>query len=969
MGEIRGDAGYLPLITEKLDNEWARPAEFRSYVVSESEVTLGFVWDSATAGRQREVFVNTPSGAWMNFRVCSKTLTDVSDVKKHTAAVWTSRNHSSPWERPMHSEAQGKFSKLFVRVTEPIVFGKRGRTLAVLAIVTLFMIFEALQLKVDSGFDKQLPLGHPYVKIFKQYETEFGGANLVLFALAEKKAPDIYNAEFMGTLRKATDSVTFLPGTDRARVSSIYTPDVRYLEVVEDGFAGGNVVSADFTPTPENLAKVKANVSKAGIVGRLVANDQRGAMIFSELLERDPITGKQIDYIKTANLIEEIRQRYLSPKRYELKLKADFDTLKAGEVLHTVYRDPRGLFLRFKTFDVDAATEADANRKLEIKGDAFDVIESDNPDYNPDIDIHVIGFAKVVGDIADSITEVVGFFALTLFLTWMLLTMYTGSALIALIPLSCAVLAVIWELGMLNLFGYALDPFGILVPFLVLSIGVSHGIQITSFWLYEVAEHKLPSFEASRATYRRLVVPGISAVITNVVGFGTILLVPIGIVQEMAVNAMFGLVAIIFCKKALLPCLLSYAYIKNPDEFRAHQKKRDANFEPMWNAVSKLTLKSYAIATIVLSVVVYGLSSQVSKHLAIGELHEGVPELRPQSRYNQDSKAIVDNFSIGVDVIKVIAESKADGCIDHSVVEGIDRFVWRMQNTPGVQSTLSLPQVQKKVFNAYGESNPKWNVLPRESGALVITVQPFPSSTGLLNENCSAIPVFVFTADHKATTINRIIEAANSFIAEQPTDSPVIYKLATGNVGVMAAANDVVRDTEFTVLLWVYVGIGLCVLASFRTIASVICILCPLALVSVVSYAVMVYLEIGLKVSTLPVAAFAAGIGVDYGIYIYSVLEECVKNGMSLRDAYKVTLHQTGKAVVFTSLALAGSVCTWLFSGLQFQVDMGILLTIMFIANAVAAVLLLPAFAYFLLNPAKLVAKAAKEAADAAATR
>jgi predicted RND superfamily exporter protein len=91
-----------------------------------------------------------------------------------------------------------------------------------------------------------------------------------------------------------------------------------------------------------------------------------------------------------------------------------------------------------------------------------------------------------------------------------------------------------------------------------------------------------------------------------------------------------------------------------------------------------------------------------------------------------------------------------------------------------------------------------------------------------------------------------------------------------------------------------------------------------------------------------------------------------VKNGMSLREAYKQTLHQTGKAVVFTSLALAGSVCTWLFSGLQFQVDMGILLTIMFVANAVAAVLLLPAFAYFLMNPAKMVAQAAKEAAKEA---
>ena len=652
---------------------------------------------------------------------------------------------------------------------------------------------------------------------------------------------------------------------------------------------------------------------------------------------------------------------------YELKLKADREPLKAGEVVKRVYKDPRGLLFRFKTIDVDAQASDGSNHFFSIGGNGLEINEVDNPTYNPDIDIAIIGFAKVVGDVADSLIEVVGFFGLTLLLTWFLLTLYTGSAVIALIPLSCAVLAVIWELGLLHLFGYALDPFGILVPFLVLSIGVSHGIQITSFWLFEVADHGLASFEASRATYRRLVVPGISAVLTNVVGFGTILLVPIGIVQEMAVNAMFGLVAIIFCKKMLLPCLLSFAKISNPVEFRAHQARRDRWFEPAWDAISKLTLKPYAIATILLAVGSYVYSDHVGKQLKVGELHEGVPELRPDSRYNRDSKAVVDNFAIGVDVFKVIAESKPDGCIDHGVVESIDRFAWRMENTPGVQSTLSLPKVQKKVFNSYGESNPKWNVLPRESGALVITVQPFPSSSGLLNENCSAIPVFIFTADHKAETIDGIVAAIDKFNTEQPADAPVQFKLATGNVGVMAAVNDVVAETEPTVLFWVYAGIALCVFISFRTVSSVICILFPLALVSVMSYAVMVWLEIGIKVSTLPVAAFAAGIGVDYGIYIYSVLEECVKNGMTLREAYKVTLHQTGKAVVFTSLALAGSVCTWLFSGLQFQVDMGVLLTIMFLANAVAAVLLLPAFAFFLLKPEKIAAKAAKEAAAKAA--
>jgi predicted RND superfamily exporter protein len=136
-------------------------------------------------------------------------------------------------------------------------------------------------------------------------------------------------------------------------------------------------------------------------------------------------------------------------------------------------------------------------------------------------------------------------------------------------------------------------------------------------------------------------------------------------------------------------------------------------------------------------------------------------------------------------------------------------------------------------------------------------------------------------------------------------------------------------------------------------------VLVPLAAVSVFTYAVMVFLDIGITTSTLPVAAFAAGIGVDYGIYIYSVLEECVyARGMPLREAYIETLNQTGKAVIVTALALAASVCTWLLSDLQFQVNMGVLLTIMFLANAGAAVLLLPAFSAFLMKPRKQAATA-----------
>jgi uncharacterized protein len=855
----------------------------------------------------------------------------------------------------MHGDARGAFSQLFIRLTEPIVFGKRPRTLLVLFVMTLFMGWHAAKLKLDTGFEKQLPLGHDYIQVFKQYQQQFGGANLVLFALIRKDgAPgqDIYEPEFMATLKALTNSVFFTPGMDRTRVSSIFTPDVRYVEVREEGLYGGNVIPADYAPTDEMLTRVRSNVTKAKVLGRLVANDLSGAMVFSELLEQNPVTNEKLDYVKTAALIEDVRQRYINPKQYEYRLKVDSAPLKAGDVAHVGYVDPRAWNFRFK--DVEFTTKLDSGDKETrvLRGADFEIAEVDNPDYNPNIDIHIVGFAKVVGDIADASFEVVGFFALTIFLVWMILWWYTGSLLIALLPLSCGILAVVWELGMLHLFGYGLDPFAILVPFLVLAISVSHGIQITSFWLYEVADHGRDSLEASRATYRRLVIPGITALLTNVVGFGTILLIPIGIVQEMAINAMFGLIAVIVCKKILLPCLLSYARLGDPARFREHQRRRDAAFEPVWNGIARITDKPVAAVVLALAVASWGWAEWVSKDLAIGELHDGVPELRPDSRYNRDSAKIVEEFSIGVDVIKVVAENQADGCIDYRVMEVIDRFSWRMQNTEGVQSTLSMPHVAKIVYNAFSEGNPKFMVLPRESGALVLAGQQFPPSSGLLNSDCSAMPVFVFTSDHKAETIDTIIAAVEKFAAEEGENSPVKFRLATGNVGVMAATNDVIEETEPFVLFWLYLCIGICVWASFRSLAGIICVLVPLALVSVFTYAVMVFLDIGVKVSTLPVAAFAAGIGVDYGIYIYSVFEECVmEKRMSMRAAYAQTLHQTGKAVIVTALALAASVCTWLLSGLQFQVDMGILLTIMFLANAVAAVVLLPAFAAFLLKP------------------
>jgi predicted RND superfamily exporter protein len=223
------------------------------------------------------------------------------------------------------------------------------------------------------------------------------------------------------------------------------------------------------------------------------------------------------------------------------------------------------------------------------------------------------------------------------------------------------------------------------------------------------------------------------------------------------------------------------------------------------------------------------------------------------------------------------------------------------------------------------------------------------TSTGLFNSDCSVMPVMMFTSDHRAETIERVVAEVKKWRAENPTPKAK-FRLATGNVGVMAATNEEVKAKEYPILAGVFAAVILMCLLTFRSVTGTLCVVIPLALVSILAYAIMAIVGIGLKVSTLPMVALGVGIGVDYGIYLFSRMQEYLDRGESVHDSYLHTLRVTGASVVFTGITLAVGVVTWVFSPLKFQADVGILLTFMFLVNMLGAILLLPALAAWLVK-------------------
>ncbi len=776
---------------------------------------------------------------------------------------------------------------------ENLVFRFRGIILVLFVIATAFMLNSAMQLKVDAGFHKLLPLSHPYMQTFVDYESEFGGANRILVALIRHDGEDIFEPEFFETLRQVTDEVFFIPGIDRARVTSLFTPNVRFIEIVEDGFAGGNVIPDNFAPTPEMFERVRGNVVKSGQVGRLVTEDFQGAMVSAEVLEVDPTTGERLDYQEVARMLEErIRDQY----------------------------------------------------------------ETD------ELSVHIIGFAKVIGDVADGARSVIAFFFIAFVITAILLYFYTLSLRLTAAALACSVTAVIWGLGMLTQLGFGIDPMSILVPFLIFAIGVSHGVQMISAWnstllfggsakdrvgyvdLEKGEVQGTDSLTAARSAFRRLLVPGGIALLSDTIGFLTILLIEIEIIQELAITASLGVAVIILTNLLLLPILLSYTRFRDLNAFRDKHTKRILQRGRMWEALSVMAEPKPAMVAVAVMVLLFGFGIWKGQDLKIGDLHEGVPELHEDSRYNVDSRVITERFAIGVDILSVIAEADVDACTRHEVMDTIDQFAWQMRNISGVHSVISLPQVAKIVNAGWNEGNLKWRELPRNAQMLQQSVSTVDTSTGLLNSDCSAMQVLIFTVDHKAETIDRILDEVKAFESAHGTEG-LEFRLASGNVGVMGATNEAVAEAQVPMLMWVYAAIILLCLLTFRSIRGTLCIVIPLSLVSVLAYALMTTLDIGLKVATLPVVVLGVGVGVDYGIYIYSRMVTFLEEGLPLREAYERALAMTGKAVLFTGITLAIGVSTWIFSDLKFQADMGVLLTFMFLLNMVGAVLLIPALA------------------------
>lgn len=759
------------------------------------------------------------------------------------------------------------------RLLERLLFGHRGMVALGFLLLTVLLGWQAVQIRPDASFVKMIPSSHPYVANYLEYRDELSGLGNSIRVVVAAKGGDILQPEFQQTLKAVTDELFFLPGVDRSALKSIWTPNVRWTEVTEEGFAGGPVIPENYDGSAASLEQLRDNILRSGQLGRLVANDFGSALIQVPLFERIPETGEKLDYQQFSQHLEIlVRQKYSSDQ----------------------------------------------------------------------VEIHITGFAKVVGDLIEGAAQVATFFGIAFVVTLVLLYLYSHSITGTLIPLCCSLIAVVWQLGLLNWLGYGLDPYSMLVPFLVFAIGVSHGVQVVNNVRIEAAAGA-DKLTAARKAFRTIFIAGFTALLSDGLGFVTLMVIDIQVIQDLAVAASMGVLVIVVTNLLLLPLLISWAGVGQRAIHKTrHGVERSAR---LWRALVCFARPKGALVAIAVAALLAWYGFGASHDLQIGDLSAGAPELREDSRYNQDNAFVTANYSNSSDVLVVMVKTPVEQCSRFETLQLVDRFQYYLTDVAGVQSSVSLVDVAERVTAGLNEGSLKWRSVSRNQYVINSSLRYVPS--GLMNSDCSLLPVILFLEDHKAATLQRISNAVDAFAARHNSDE-IQFMMGAGNAGFEAATNAVIADAQYEMLLWVYGVVSLLCLLTFRSLRTVACIILPLALTSLLCQALMAKLGIGVKVATLPVIALGVGIGVDYGIYIYSRLNSFLQQGMTLPEAYYETLRSTGKSVAFTGFTLAIGVVLWVFSPIRFQADMGVLLTFMFLLNMLGALILLPALSCLL---------------------
>lgn len=826
-------------------------------------------------------------------------------------------------------------------------------------IVTAFFgyhTYRLFQAGFVTSFGDLLPQTHEFMKIHNKYAGTFGGANNVMVML-EVKDGHIFTPETLTRIYRMTEELDKVYGVNHSQIDSIGHRTTRSLRVAAGGTMRSEPVMIGPPKTEEQANEIRHIVHNTeSIYGLLVSLDDKAALLKANFIEG------RLDYRR---IFDEINDRVVTPfeRGYVGALFLNKDDagalppavvdvvfpgtaadgkLASGDTVVAV--DGKKIANRVEFAAAIAAHEPGAAARITVdRGGKQEELTITVPE--PDLMLSVAGEPRLYGWVYHYADEAKWIFLITTILTWILLYLYFHDWRGALRPTITGVISAIWGLGFINLVGLPFDPLALVIPFFITARAISHSVQMHDRYYEEYEKCGWDKEKAIVGAFAELFVPTLSGIVTDAIGILAILLVPILMLQKLAIAACFWIMAITVSELLLNPIV--YHYLAAPDRETVLKRDRGWFRKMIVRYVNSLLTPIGKWTTISTWIVVSVVSIYFIKDIEIGDPTAASPLLWQDSPYNVSHTNIQQKFG-GVEPLIIVAEGHdKDAMKDPQVLRTMEKFQRHLERDPDVGYSFSLADILRGVNMVFHELEPKWGVIPNDwidvGGLFFVFFSGSPPSetAKYVTPDYATAHVTFYAKNHKGDNIRRIIKRAREFIEQNPMEK-ANFRLAGGLIGVLAAGNEEILKNDLLMNALGFITMYVTVLFTYRSWASGVYLLLPLVLANFVINAYMSTMGIGINISTLPVVTVGMGFGIDYGMYILSrCIEEYQKTGdldFSVREA----ISTSGKAVTFTAVTMVLATLVWYWSDIRFDAEMGVLLAIWMAVSFVAAMTILP---------------------------
>ncbi|MDD5565720.1 MAG: MMPL family transporter [Candidatus Omnitrophica bacterium] len=518
-----------------------------------------------------------------------------------------------------------------------------------------------------------------------------------------------------------------------------------------------------------------------------------------------------------------------------------------------------------------------------------------------------------------------------------------------LLPLSSAAMATLWGLGLTAFFGFKLTPSTVLAPFLVFALGVSHSVQFIKLYYERMSRNERNSKAVAIKITRSLFIPAFTGLLTDGIGPFTLFFVPLGMVRSLAIAIGFGIISIFFSTVVLVPNLLSF--MKPPRRLEVVKEERTTLTNRMLSYFAALAIHKRSRWTVITSffvltfIALFGMSQ-----LQVGDKNPGSSLLFPDSPYNKAEKFVSEKFGAAEPYYIFVKGTHYDTFLRSRALKEMDSLQRYLEReVKGVGRTLSLVEYIKSMNMLMFAGDKDEFKIPDNDKTIaeylfLYSLTGFPGDFDpVVNPNYEYANIKVDLRDHKADTMQQAIEKTQEWIIRYHKDEAIDFQYAGGNVGMLAATNQILAPMLTVNSLQTSFLVFLCLVLAYGSLVSGWLLIIPLVFRTMLVFGVLGFLRVGLTAEMIPMVALGIGFGDDFGIYIVSRIKEILKEGGgSLKDALVEAMSTSGKAVFFTGLTLTLGIATWMFSSILMQVRLGALLGFFIFFNAIGTLLVLP---------------------------